>query len=114
MNSFDINERENESQRAIERCGESKSSMIRSTDKSKLHIIVLETELIYIELKMVLSRLYQFWPTVETRQLPSLVCLNNKCFDFKLIIHILILIVLNLDQLDLGTSGFYKMPFSTN
>jgi hypothetical protein len=73
MNSFDINERENESQRAIESCGESKSSMIRSTDKSKLHIIVLETELIYIELKMVLSRLYQFWPTVETRQLPSLI-----------------------------------------
>ena len=72
MNSFDINERENERQRAIESCGESKSSMIRSTDKSKLHIIVLETELIYIELKMVLSRLYQFWPTVETRQLPSL------------------------------------------
>ena len=55
MNCFDINERENESQRAIESCGESKSSMIRSTDKSKLHIIVFETELIYIELKMVLA-----------------------------------------------------------
>ena len=36
------------------------------------------------------------------------ICLNSKCFDFKLIMHILILIVLNLDQLDLGTSPSIK------
>ena len=37
-----------------------------------------------------------------------LICFNNKCFDFKLIIYILILIVPNLDQLDLGTSPSIK------
>ena len=43
-----------------------------------------------------------------------LICLNNKCFDFKLKIYMLILIVLNLDQLDLGTSECYKIPFPTD
>ena len=35
-----------------------------------------------------------------------LICLNNKCFDFQPIIYILILIVLNLDQVDLGHGLF--------
>ena len=55
MNSFDINERENERQRPLRGAESQSQSMIRSTDKSKLHIIVFETELIYIELKMVLA-----------------------------------------------------------